>query len=132
MNENETSNKIIGYLDHSTAELKPGAAYKLQLARQHALSRLSEPDVAAQLTLAGTAGRAMSGGSFGRGRRILDARVWIGILLVVASVLYYQYWQSASRARDIEETDAAILTSELPIEAYLDRGFLNWLAHSEP
>ena len=31
--------------------------------------------------------------------------------------------------RDIEETDAAILTSDLPIDAYLDRGFQNWLKH---
>ena len=34
--------------------------------------------------------------------------------------------------REIAETDAAILTSDLPIEAYVDRGFQNWLKHSEP
>jgi hypothetical protein len=28
---------------------------------------------------------------------------------------------------DLEDTDAAILSSELPIDAYLDRGFQNWL-----
>jgi hypothetical protein len=54
------------------------------------------------------------------------------VLLVVGGVLSYQYWQTVQQARDIEETDAAILTSELPIEAYLDRGFQAWLKRSEP
>jgi hypothetical protein len=132
MNDDQISNKITGYLDLGTAGLRPGTAYKLQLARQEALARLSAPEVASQLTLAGTGGGNMSGGLSGRAPRIRDARIWIGVLLIVASVLYYQYWQSAKQARDIEETDTAILSSDLPIEAYLDRGFRNWLAHSEP
>jgi len=67
------------------------------------------------------------------GRHVLaDARIWIGVLLLVGGVLYYQHWQSVQQVREIEETDAAILTSELPIEAYLDRGFPNWLKRSEP
>ena len=32
----------------------------------------------------------------------------------------------------MEEIDAALLTSELPIEAYLDRGFQNWLKQPQP
>jgi hypothetical protein len=132
MNDDEISNKITRYLDQSAVDLRSGTAYKLQLARQQALSRLAEPELATQLTLAGAGGGSLGAGSMGRSTHILEARVWIGILLVVAAVLSFQYWQSARQARDIEETDAAILTSELPIEAYLDRGFLNWLAHSEP
>jgi len=67
------------------------------------------------------------------GRHVLvDVRLWIGALLFVGGVLYYQYWQSTQQAREIEETDAAILTSGLPIEAYLDGGFQNWLKRSEP
>jgi hypothetical protein len=47
-------------------------------------------------------------------------------------VLYFQYWQSMQQVGELAETDAAILSSELPIEAYLDRGFQNWLTRSEP
>ena len=47
-------------------------------------------------------------------------------------MLSYQYWQTNQQQHDIEETDAAILSSELPIEAYLDRGFQAWLKRSEP
>jgi len=31
--------------------------------------------------------------------------------------------------QEIAETDAAILSSDLPIDAYLDRGFQVWLKH---
>ena len=38
--ETEISTKIARYLDSGTAELKAGTAYRLQLAREQALSRL--------------------------------------------------------------------------------------------
>jgi hypothetical protein len=132
MNDDQISNKITSYLDQGLAGIRPGTAYKLQLARQDALARLSAPEVASQLTLAGAGGANMAGGLSGRSPRLWDARIWIGVLLIVAGVLYYQYWQTGRQAREIEETDTAILSSDLPIEAYLDRGFRNWLAHSEP
>jgi hypothetical protein len=127
MNERETAKKLIGYLDAGVSELKPGIAYRLQLARAKALALAAEPSPAAELALAG------GGGSFQQRRHLLtDARIWISVLLLVGGVLYFQYWQSMQQAHDIEETDAAILSSELPIEAYLDRGFQNWLTRSEP
>ena len=130
MNEADFSKKIISYLDHGAAKLRAGTVYKLQLARQQALSRLSDPQRASDYALAGA-----GSGTLGGGRRFLaDARIriWIGVLLIVGGGLYYQHWQSLQQLRDIEETDAAILTSELPIEAYLDRGFQNWLKQPEP
>jgi hypothetical protein len=126
MNETETAKKITAYLDRSTAQLKTGTAYKLQLARQAALT--AQPQHAPELVLSDVAG-----GSHG-GRRVLlaDARLWIGMLLIVGGLIAFQTWQTAQQQRDIEETDAALLTSELPIEAYLDRGFQNWLKQSPP
>lgn len=127
MNEHEIANKITGYLDRGTAELKPGTAFKLQRARQQALSRLTEPVRAPELVLAGA-----GGGTFGGRRLFAHARVWIGVALVVGGIVAYQYWEAVRQAHDIEETDAAILSSELPIEAYLDQGFQAWLKHPEP
>jgi hypothetical protein len=126
--ETEISTKITRYLDRGTADLKAGTAYRLQLAREQALARLAEPQRAAELSLAGA-----GGGSLGGGRHVLtDVRIWVGVLLIVGGVLYYQYWQTAQQTREITDTDAAILTSDLPIEAYVDRGFQNWLKRSEP
>jgi len=127
MNEREIAKKLTGYLDAGVSELKPGIAYRLQLARAKALALAVEPSPAAELALAG--GR----GSLHERRHLLtDVRIWISVLVLVGGVLYFQYWQSMQQAHDIEETDAAILSSELPIEAYLDRGFQNWLTRSEP
>ncbi|MDQ2963439.1 MAG: DUF3619 family protein [Pseudomonadota bacterium] len=128
MNDQEIAKKITGYLDRGTAGLRAGTAFKLQRARQEALARLSAPQHTPEFTFAGA-----GGATFGGGRRFLaDARIWIGLLLLVGGLISYQYWQAAQQARDIEETDAAILSSELPIEAYLDRGFQAWLKRSEP
>jgi hypothetical protein len=130
MNEHETAKKITSYLDQGTAELKAGVTYRLQRARQLAVQQLAEqPQRAPQLALANS-----GGGSFGPHRFFATSRLWIGVLLLVAGVFAYNYWESVQQqqARDIEETDAAILSSELPIEAYLDQGFEAWLKHSEP
>jgi hypothetical protein len=126
MNDKEIATKITSYLDRGTADLKSGVAYRLQAARQAALACLGEPQRATELVLAG------AGTSFGGRRVFADLRIWLGILLFVGGIVSFQYWQTAQQARDIEETDAAILASELPIEAYLDRGFQAWLKRSEP
>jgi hypothetical protein len=127
MNEHEIANKIKTYLDRGTADLKAGTVFRLQRAREAALSRLTEPIRSPEFALAGS-----GGGTLGGRRFLADVRIWIGVLLLVGGTLSYQYWQAAQQARDIEETDAAILASELPIEAYLDRGFQAWLKRSEP
>jgi hypothetical protein len=129
MNEIETAKKITAYLDSGTTQLKAGTAYKLQAARQAALDAVWLPEHSSELALAGARG----GGWFGGGRPLVgDARLWIGILLIVGGFLFYQSWQVAQQTGEIEETDAALLTSDLPIEAYLDRGFQNWLRQAQP
>ena len=126
-NDRDFAKKITTYLDRGTAELKAGTAYKLQLARGQALARLTDPKraVEPQLELAGG-----GTGTVGGGNRIrVGARYWLGILIVIATLFGVQQWQAYQQLRDIEETDAAILSSDLPIDAYLDRGFQNWLKH---
>ena len=128
MNETEIVKKITGYLDHGAAGLKAGTIYRLQLAREEALARFADPKRASELALSGAGGGTLSD----RRHPLADARVWVGVLLIVGGVLYYQYWQSMQQVREIEQLDAAILASDLPIEAYLDGGFQTWLKHSEP
>jgi hypothetical protein len=122
--------KITTYLDQGASDLKAGTAYRLQLARTEALARLAEPKRAteAQVAVAG-AGAVDRGGGTASGGRGLGGRgwLWLGIALILAAGFGYQQWQAYQQLSDIEETDAAILSSELPIDAYLDRGFQNWL-----
>ncbi|MGH8724065.1 MAG: DUF3619 family protein, partial [Burkholderiales bacterium] len=36
-------------------------------------------------------------------------------------------WQQNQRAAELEEIDSLLLADDLPIDAYLDRGFQSWL-----
>ena len=125
--ERDFAKKITTYLDRGAADVKAGTAYRLQLARQAALARLADPQRAArsQLELAG-AGSGTAGGTSGMR---LGTRVGLGVLLLVVAMFGYQQWQAYQQLGDIADTDAAILSSDLPIDAYLDRGFQNWLKH---
>jgi len=127
IDERDFAKKITTYLDRGTEELKAGTAYRLQLARQGALARLADPqrEARSQLALAGAGPGKVGGDS----RSWLGIGVVLGILVALGALLGYQQWQGYQQLRDIEETDAAILSSDLPIDAYLDRGFQNWLKH---
>jgi hypothetical protein len=128
-NDQQFAKQLTAYLDLSTANLKTGTVYRLQRARQAALARLTEPEeqTALQLTpaLAG-AGPASTPSGGAPGFR-MGVKFWIGVALIAAAGFGYQQWQAYQQVTDLEETDAAILASDLPIDAYLDRGFQNWL-----
>ena len=51
----------------------------------------------------------------------------VSTVITIAGLLAIYSWQEEQRAADVEELDALLLTSELPIDAYLDRGFEAWL-----
>ncbi len=126
--------KITTYLDAGTAEIKSGTAYRLQQARAAALASLAPgaPRRAPQTALA----RAFAGGSSGdsgdSGSFWISGRLWFGILLIAAVSFAFQQWRVVQQTRELEELDAQILTSDLPIDAYLDRGFQTWLTRREP
>ena len=128
--DTEFAKKIAAHLDRGAADLKAGTVYRLQLARQEALARLADPKRAAEPRLAGAHALAGSGTVGGDHRFRARGRLWIGIALIAVAALGFQQWQAYQQLKDLEETDAAILTSDLPIDAYLDRGFQNWLKHA--
>jgi len=112
--QDEFAKKITGYLDSGAANLRAGTLYKLQQARAKALARLAH---------------ALVGGGGSAGGSGIRRRAWIGfgILLIAAAFFGYQQWQFYQQTREIEELDVQILTSDLPIDAYVDRGFQTWL-----
>ena len=124
--DNEFAKKLTSYLDNGTANLKAGTAYRLQLARAEALARLGDPQRASATRMSAAFSGAGSGTVGGSGLR-LNAKFLVGVLLIVVAYFGYHQWQAYQQLNDIQETDAAILSSDLPIDAYLDRGFQNWL-----
>ena len=131
--DEEFARKITGYLDQGTAAMRAGTAYRLQLARAQALARMAAPQRAPQPELAGAMAGAGGSSTAGGGRGFwMSAKLWIGIGLIAAAgagYQSYQQWQVQRQITELEDTDAALLTSDLPIDAYVDRGFQNWLKH---
>ncbi len=128
--DQDFARKITGYLDRGASEMKAGTAYRLQLARAEALARLGEPVRVAEPRL--VRALAGSGGGTGGGGRSFwsSGRLWLGIALIAAAGFGIQQWQAYQQLKDLAETDSALLSSDLPIDAYLDRGFQNWLTTS--
>lgn len=126
-NDKEIAGKITAYLDAGTKELKSGTAYRLQQARTAALARLQDPMRSPEAALAG------AGGTLGGSRPFYaQVRFWIGVALIAAAGFGWQQWQAYQAINEAEEIDAQLLSSDLPIDAYLDRGFQAWLKTAAP
>jgi Protein of unknown function (DUF3619) len=113
-------------------KLPPDALARLKIAREQALAHYQAP--ASELVLAGRGlGALRLGGTPYQWPRIL-----LPLIVLVVAVLGLHQWQEAThaarqfdqQAAEIEEVDAAVLTGELPINAYLDEDFLAWLKQS--
>ena len=126
--ETEIANKIRPYLDQATADLKAGIVYRLQLARADALARLFDPQRVVVPELA----HAMAGaGIASRPSPRFSYRLWLAVaVFAIVAGFGWQQWRTFQDTREFEELDARILSSDLPIDAYLDRGFQNWLKAS--
>jgi hypothetical protein len=120
--------KIVAALDAGAAGLRAGTLYRLQQARAAALARLTEPKRATQMRLTPAfAGTGAGGGATGGRSMWSRPSFWASLVFVVALAIGYQQWRAWQQLAELEEVDTAILTSDLPIDAYLDRGFQNWL-----
>jgi hypothetical protein len=123
MNEAQFGNKVRHLLNQGLrANLKNPArvAERLRAAREQALAR-QRPQPAPALAWADNVL-----GTFG-GWSGLTVRVMLPLVVLAAGVSGVYSWQQYQRAAEVEEIDALLLTDDLPIDAYLDRGFQNWL-----
>jgi hypothetical protein len=123
MNEQEFGYKIKQSLDHGLP-LDDSRLERLKLAREAALSRHGVAQSASWLSLAGEA--AGSGGN----PRFFVSRLVLPALLLALGLFVVNYWHQAQLAQENAEIDAEVLTGDLPIDAYLDKGFDAWLRHS--
>ena len=125
--EQELARKIIEHLDHGTERLEPGARARLAAARKVALSHYRENTE----TVHGLAWAGQAMARFAEHRlhhtRLLAAAAAIAVLLAG-----FAYWQvtTGPASNDLAEIDMGLLTDELPLNAYLDKGFDSWLKRS--
>lgn len=129
--DQELAKKITALLDQGTNDLRQGTVYKLQLARQAALAKMAGRSDSPRTTTAHALATAGGTGMMGsRWRLVADFRLWLGVLIIVGGTYFYDYWTILQQASEIAELDSALLGSDLPVDAFLDKGFENWLKRS--
>lgn len=106
-------------LDRSTGQLDPKIAERLFLARQAALGhkRVRVPVLAAigaRLDMDDRLAPSVAG--------------FLGILVLLGGLAF---WHAQQKIVELEEVDSAILIDDLPLDAYVDKGFDAWLRRSD-
>jgi hypothetical protein len=110
LNEQQFAGRVVNALDER--ELSAPVAKRLMLARARALEAATPASPAGRHTL--VLSRQSLAGLVG------------ALLVLLAAGVWYSNNMSAS-GTDYVDIDAAVLTGELPVRAYLDRGFEAYL-----
>jgi hypothetical protein len=127
MNEEQVGRRVAWHLDRGLDQLDQGTLNALAAARHAALARRPayEPDLA-------PAGQS-KGRTVSSGHRRGWGRWWVpasAVAIALAALLYMQTMNQQSILNPNHELgaiDAGLLADDLPIGAYLDKGFDTWL-----
>ena len=119
MNELQFGNRVRQILNQGT-RLEAHVAERLRAARERALERRKLETEPALAWADNVLGRFGGFGGFA-------LRCLLPMALAIAGVAGIYVWEHNQRVADVEEIDAMLLTDELPIDAYLDKGFEAWL-----
>jgi hypothetical protein len=120
MNEDRYAYRIRQTLNLGLKDISPAASRRLEAARHQALARQTQ--AAPQLASAGSGTFAFRVGA--------HAPILKQLLAVVALLLGMWisfYWHSVQYVTELEDVDSALLTDDLPPDAFLDNDFFEWL-----
>ena len=113
-------------LNYGAQSLPVAIKDRLHAARMKALSVRKPEKVRVQTRVLATA--TGNWGSHSSG--LWDAMSWVAPLAVLAfGLIGIAQWQNDSRINDIAEVDAALLSDDVPPDAYADSGFMAFLKH---
>ncbi len=121
MNEMAFGLKVAEHLTAKSRQLDPGVAARLRAARVQALSLQPK----ARGSIASLGQRLVWSGRLLGGAQL---RSLITVMLLLAIFVAGTHWSDTARVEATRAVDAALLTDDLPIEAYLDPEFRAWLA----
>lgn len=121
MNEERYASRVRQALNHGLKDIPPASARRLEAARHLALSRQRQQ--VPVLALAGNHGRRHF--HFMSDNRRL--RQILAVLALLFGMWISFYLDSMNYISAIEEVDSALLSDDLPPEAFLDNDFFKWL-----
>jgi len=117
MMERRIARNMTLVLDRGVDRLDARTVSRLAAARGRAIGMLGRPD-------RGAYWRDVWRFSLAPVARSVAAVVLVGGVVVAAN-----YWKGEQLLQESSEVDAALLSDDLPIDAYLDSGFRAWLAN---
>ncbi|MBO9538585.1 DUF3619 family protein [Herbaspirillum sp.] len=121
--------KVKMALDANLDNLSDDTLQNLAAARRVALARKKQAPLTVRVEEPVLAG-ALGGGSMPSGLSSWLGRLGVAVPLLAGLILFagiYQH-ENAKRVADLAEIDAAVLSDELPLSAYLDHGFNAYLS----
>lgn len=123
--EQQVARPMAHLLNEHAQHLSPAQQQHLQSARENAVNYLAQKQ--AQMQHSGDAARHGSvlrwfGSHFGQQHRIASTA-----LVILVMLLTFLAIQRYEQTNHLEDSDAFLLASELPPEAYADKGFDAWL-----
>ena len=123
MNEQQIAYRIKQLLNRGL-DLDAGKLARLKESRERAL--------ACQHVESRVPVLAWAGNAIGRsgGPSALISRLLLPMAVLILGLIAINQWRDTQVAAEIEEIDAAVLTGDLPLDAYLDKGFDAWLKRS--
>jgi hypothetical protein len=125
MNENDFSKKLTGYLNDSATSISAPTAAKLHAARTKAMSAYREPIRVMGLM-------TVSGHVVEPAYLVRKPLFWLPILAIAATILTMQLTATPDDIYDASGAlDAGLLTSELPVDAFLDNDFATWVKENQ-
>ncbi|PCE24942.1 hypothetical protein BWP39_10475 [Paraburkholderia acidicola] len=131
--ELEFARQVRRALDESAASISPATVDRLALARRTALARRKPEPIAAPVFVPAFAGVPSAGPVSDPQRRPSRLRrfalAWPLVALVVGLVAI-GYWEDQQRTAELADIDAAMLSDDLPLNAYLDHGFNAYLSRA--
>ena len=128
MNEQVFGFKIKRLLD-SALDVDLAVQNRLSIARSIAVSKRSAVD--AELVTSGGRGAILGlTGYHGDSKPLPLFSFALSAIILFAGLFAINHWYEYQVANEIEEIDAQVLTGDLPLDAYLDKGFDTWLKRS--
>lgn len=138
--ELEFARQVRRALDENVASISPATVDRLALARRAALARKKPEPVTAPVFVpafagagAGAAGLAgMPPVELPQRRRSPLRRFALAwpLAALVVSLVAIAYWEDQQRTAELADIDAAMLSDDLPLNAYLDHGFNAYLSRA--
>ncbi|MEN9480261.1 MAG: hypothetical protein RLZZ298_1656 [Pseudomonadota bacterium] len=120
MNEERYGNRIRQALNHGIKDISPASARRLEAARHQALAH--QKQTVPELVMAGNAR-----GSFRFGLDMPYAKQILAIMALLLGMWISFYLDSVQYITQLEEVDSALLSDDLPPEAFMDNDLFEWL-----